>query len=149
MLCGCMADTKHLSFNTVAQEGWSQADTLCCSIPPLRGVSKGGMSLLLQTEGYAYENIALDIVIQQDTTLLYHELRTYLLSYCLPKPGIGNQCYYTLPVGNISFCDTLPTTVTLVQQLDQPILQGIQKVGVRIGAPISEPGAPVWRVDWH
>ena len=149
LLCSCIADTKYIAFTSIAQEGWSQADTLCYTIPSLGGVDRSSVSLLLQTEGYSYENIALDITIQQDTTLLYHELRSYLLCYSQPKRGIGNQCSYTLSVGNVSLCDTLPATITLVQQLDQPILSGIRKVGVRLGAPMSEPGAPVWKVDWH
>ena len=149
MLCSCIADTKYIAFTSIAQEGWLQGDTLCYTIPSLGGVGRGSVSLLLQTEGYAYENIALGITIQQDTTLLYHEERSYLLSNSQPKHGIGNQCSYTLSLGNVSFCDTLPTTITLVHHLDLPLLAGIRKVGVRLGTPVSEPGAPVWRVDWH
>lgn len=146
-LCGCMSDTQHLSFVPI-EHSWTQTDTLTYTIAPMAGTDRSGISLLLHTEGYEYGNIAFDITIKQDTTLLYHEQRSYLLESNRPQNGIGNRCDYTLPVGNFTLCDTLPTTITLTSQLDPPILTGIREVGIRIAAPMREPGEPVWRVDW-
>lgn len=155
VLYGCMADTKHLVFASVNHSGWAHTDTLTYTITPLLKNNattpngcKSGISLLLHTQAYKYNNIALDITIRQDTCLLYHELRNYQLDNCQAKGGIGLRCDYTLPVDNITLCDTLPTTITLTQQLDQPLLLGIHKVGILIGAPTRKPGEPIWRVDW-
>lgn len=147
-LCSCMNDTRHLAFASIGHDGWAHTDTLTYTIDPLTGTSKSGVYLLLHTEGYAYGNIALDICIQQDTAMLYHEQRNYILAQGEPKDGIGRRCDYTLPVGNVVLCDTLPTTITLAQRLDQPILTGIRDMGIRIASPMREPGEPVWRVDW-
>ena len=147
-LCGCMSDTRHLSFVSIEYDSWAQTDTLTYTIAPMVGEDRSGIFLLLHTEGYEYGNIAFDITIKQDTTLLYREQRSYLLESNRPHKGIGNRCDYTLPVGNFTLCDTLPTTITLTSQLDPPILTGIREVGIRIAAPMREPGEPVWRVDW-
>ena len=147
-LCSCMSDTRYLSFVSINHNGWGQADTLTYTIAPMAGAGKSGISLLLHTEGYAYENIAFDITIRQDSTPLYHEQRNYLLKDNLPQNGIGTRCDYTLPVGNFILCDTLPTTITLTSQLGLPVLTGIREVGIRIAAPMREPGEPVWRVNW-
>ena len=147
-LCSCMSDTRHLSFVPISHDGWVQTDTLTYTIAPMAGAGKSGISLLLHTEGYAYENIAFDITIKQDTTLLHHEQRNYLLGDNLPQSGIGTRCDYTLPVGNFILCDTLPTTITLTGQLDLPVLTGLREIGIRIAAPMCEPGEPVWRVNW-
>lgn len=149
ILCSCMTDTQHLAFIPVKDNGWAHSDTLTYTFTPLNDMTQGGISLLLHTEGYSYENIALDITIRQDSSLLYHKQRTYLLDYSLPKKGIGSRCDYTLPVGNITFCDTLSTTIVLTQCLDQAILTGIRGVGILISSPMQQPGEPVWRVDWH
>ena len=147
-LCSCMNDTRHLAFASIGGDGWGRTDTLTYTIAPLTGMNKGGVHLLLHTEGYEYGNIALDISVQQDTALLYHEQRSFLLDENLAKRGIGRRCDYTLPVGNITFCDTLPATIVLIQKLDQPILFGIREVGVRIASPMRLLGEPVWRVNW-
>lgn len=148
VLCNCMGDTRHLTFLTIGHDGWRHTDTLTYTIAPQHGVEQSGLELLLHTEGYHYGNIALDITVSQDTTLLYHEQRSYLLEHNLPESGIGRRCDYTLPVGNITLCDTLPTTITLTHRLAQPTLMGIREVGIRISAPLRQPGEPVWRVDW-
>ena len=147
-LCGCMADTRHLAFLPIGHDGWAHDDTLSYTIAPLAGVEHSGLSLLLQTEGYDYTNIALDITVSQDSTLLLHEQRSYLLDHNLPKHGIGRRNDYTLPVGNITLCDTLPTTITLTHHLAQPQLTGIRSIGIRISKPIPKPGEPVWKVKW-
>lgn len=147
-LCSCMSDTRHLSFVPISHDGWVQTDTLIYTVAPMAEVGRNGISLLLHTEGYAYENIAFDITIKQDTALLHHERHNYLLRDNLPKNGIGPRCDYTLPVGNFILCDTLTTTITLIGQLDLPVLTGIREVGIRIASPMREPGEPVWRVNW-
>lgn len=144
-----MADTRQLSFIPIGHDGWAHTDTLTYTIAPMDYTKESGISLLLHTEGYEYKNIAIGITIRQDTTLLYHKQRSYLLSHNTPKNGIGHRCDYTLPIDNITLCDTLPTTITLTQQLDEPTLTGIREVGVRIGSPLHLSGEPVWRVDWH
>ena len=148
VLCSCMADTRHLTFLSLGNEGWGYTDTLTYTIAPLSGIAESGLSILLHTEGYNYGNIALDITVCQDTTLLYHEQHSYLLEHNLPKSGIGRRCDYTLPVGNITVCDTLPTTITLTHRLDEPALMGVREVGILLSVPLRQPGEPVWRVDW-
>lgn len=148
-LCSCIDDTRYINFISIKQGGWSHTDTLTYIVDPLSNVERCGISLLLHTEGYAYENIAFTITIKQDTTLLYHEQRSYLLKQHDPQNGIGRRCDYTLPIGNIYLCDTLPATITITQQLDQPSLRGIREVGTRISSPLRQPGEPVWKVDWH
>ena len=148
-LCSCIGDTRFLAFIPMGQDGWAHTDTLSYTAKPLGNVKRCGISLLLHTEGYAYENIAIGITVQQDTTLIYHEQRHYLLKYQNPKKGIGRRCDYTLPIGNMELCDTLPTTITITQQLSQPSLTGIREVGICISSPLHQPGEPVWKVDWH
>lgn len=148
-LCSCMSDTSHLGFVSISHDGWTQTDTLTYAIAPLTGTGKNGISLLFHTEGYEYGNIAFDITIRQDTTLIYHELRNYLLGNNSTNKGIGHRSDYTLPVGNFILCDTLPTTITLTGQLNQPILTGIREIGIRIASPMREPDEPIWRVNWQ
>lgn len=148
-LCSCMTDTRHLAFIPIENYGWVRTDTLTFTFAPPNDMKQGGISLLLHTEDYSYENIALNITIRQDSSLLYHQQRTYLLDHSLPKKGIGHRCDYTLPVGNITFCDTLPVTLILTQCLDQFTLKGIREVGIRISPPMRQPGEPVWQADWH
>lgn len=148
-LCGCMSDTRHLSFVSIEYDSWAQTDTLTYTIAPMAGEGRSGISLLLHTEGYEYGNIAFDITIRQDTTLIYHELRNYLLGNNSTNKGIGYRSDYTLPVGNFILCDTLPTTITLTGQLNQPILTGIREIGIRIASPMREPDEPIWRVNWQ
>ena len=148
-LCACMADTRYIAFAPVGADGWASADTLTYSIAPLAGVEQGGVYLLLHTEGYRYGNIAVEVSIRQDTSLLYHEQHSYLLSSDEAKSGIGHRFDYVLPVANVTLCDTLPTAITLIHQLDQPLLSGIREVGIRIGDLVRQPGEPVWKVDWH
>lgn len=147
-LCSCMDDARHLAFTVLKTKEWGQGDTLSYIIPPLEGTGCCGISLLLHTDGYEYENIAIDITIRQDSMLCYHDQRSYQLSADEPKEGIARRCYYTLPIDNVELCDTLPTVVTLTHQLDQPVLKGVDKVGVRIGKRMRQPGEVVWQVDW-
>lgn len=148
-LCCCMADTRHLDFIPIGYNGWGYRDTLTYTIESLHGMEQSRISLLLHTEGYSYKNFAIEVAISQDTALLYFARHDYLLGRSQSKNGIGHRCDYTLPVTNVTLCDTLPTTITVTQQLDQPILKGIREVGIHIGVPLSQPDKPVWRVDWH
>ena len=155
VLYSCIADTRHLVFATINRDGWAHTDTIAYTIIPLPGNSntlgsdqKSSISLLLHTEAYKYSNIAIDIIIEQNNSLLYHELRSYQLDSCHPKNGIGHRHDYILPIGNITLCDTLPFDIILTQQLDQPLLVGIREVGVRIGTPMCEPGEPIWKANW-
>ena len=148
LLCSCMPDTRSLTFAPISADGWARTDTLICTIPPLEDAKESGVSLLLQTEGYAYANISLGITIWQDSSLLYNEQQDFLLSENNPKPGVGRRCDYTLPIENFVLCDTLPTIVALTQQFDLPVLTGIRRVGVRVGSPIRKSGEPIWRVAW-
>ena len=147
-LCSCMGDTKHLAFTPIGKDGWSHADTLTYTIAPLSGMGQGSLSLLFHTENYHYDNIALDIVVCQDTVLIYHELRGYQLEQNQPKRGVGCRCDYTLPVGNITLCDTMPTVIAITHRLDQPVVEGIREVGIRISAPQHQPDGPVWKAHW-
>ena len=147
-LCSCMKDMKHLSFVSIGHDGWAHSDTLNYTIEPLKGTSKCGVYLLLHTEGYAYSNIAFDICIQQDTVQVYHEQCSYLLAQNESKKGIGRRYDYTLPIGNIVLCDTLPTVITLTQRLDQPMLYGIRDMGICVTSPIRLPEEPVWLMNW-
>lgn len=147
-LCSCMADTRHLDFIAIGHHGWTHDDTLVYTIPPMEGIGEWGLQVLLHTEGYGYKNISLAITVKQDSAMLYNEQRSYLLDHNIPKSGLGHRCDYTLPVANITANDTLHTTVTLTQCLDQPALKGIREVGIRIGAPLRRAGEPVWKADW-
>ena len=147
-LCSCMADTRFVTFVPIGQKGWVCSDTLRCMIPPLRGVGGCRVSLLFHTEGYGYENFAVDVDICQDSVQLYRKQHHYLLGEIPSAKGIGRRCDYTLPVSNLVLCDTLPTTVTLVHQMELPALMGIREVGVCIGEPMHESAEEVWRVVW-
>ena len=148
-LCGCMADTRYLHFISIAPDGWRHSDSLTYTIAPLPGVEQGALSLLLHTDDYPYENIALGVTVRQDTTLLLHKEQNYLLDHNPAKSGVGHRCDYTLFIDNITLCDTLPATITLTHHLDQPALTGIREVGIRLSSPLHQPGEPVWEVDWH
>lgn len=150
VLGGCMADTRHLAFIPIGYEGWADTDTLTYTLNPLNGVEQGGeLSLLLHTERYRYENIALGITIRQDTVLVRHEQRNYILGQHRAKKGVGHRSDYVLPVGNVVLCDTLPTTITLTHQLNQSILKGVRGIGVRIGTPLQPTSKPRWQSDWY
>lgn len=148
MLASCMADTRSLTFAQLSSKGWASTDTLVYTLEPMNGVTEGGISVLLRTENYEYGNIAFAITIEQDSTLLYHEQHDYLLENCKPKKGIGHRNDYTLPIGNVTLCDTLPTIITLTLQLDKPQLTGIREVGIRVADPMRKPGEPVWKANW-
>lgn len=150
-LSSCMADTEHISitFVPVEAKGWEHTDTLGYTMPPLKNADSCEISLLLHTEGYIYENIAFDITIYQDSILLYHEQRDYLLCDNLKAEGFGRRCDYKLPVGNFTLCDTLPTTIALMHRIDRPVLKGIREVGIYASTPIGQSGEVVWEVDWN
>lgn len=148
MLCSCMGDIRYLAYTTIEYDDWADTDTLTYIINPMSNPEKGGLSLLLHTEKYEYTNIALHITVKQDSTLLYCNQHNYLLKDHAPKHNFGCWYSYTLPVSNITLSDTLPTTITITHQLNQPILTGIRRVGISITTPLRQPGEPVWRVNW-
>lgn len=143
-----MNETRHIAFSSINCDGWAHTDTLTYTIEPVNGVERSGISLLLATEGYGYGNIAVNITVKQDTIPLYHELRNYILEQSHRQRGIGHRNDYTLPVGNVTLCDTLPTTIIITHQLNQPLLTGIRGVGIHVTAPMRQPGEPVWHVNW-
>ena len=147
-ISSCMSDVDYMAFRTIASGRWSQTDTLTCLDDTLDINGMHGMQLLLHTEDYPYANIALNIVIKQDSTLLLDTIATYDLTAesCTHSLGLRND--YTLPVGNITFCDTLPTSIQLTHQMTDASLRGVREVGIRIGAPIGLPKETVWRVEW-
>ena len=146
--CSCVGDTRYFTSASIDPEGWVATDTITLTINPLNNVDKCGLSLFLYTDKYEYENIAFDILVKQGSKQLYHERRSYLLKSNISEHGIGHRYEYILPVDNVVLCDTLSTIVTLTQQLDQPILKGIYRVGVCFGSPLRLPGEPVWQVKW-
>ena len=148
-LCCCIEDTQYLRFSHIDTNGWEYGDTLIYHIAPSRVQGRSGINILLHTEGYKYQNIALNITITQDTTLLYNGQRSYTLDYNQPKNSIGRRCDYTLPIGNFVLCDTMPTTIALTHQINQHRLNGIREIGISIGTPLREPGEAMWRIEWN
>ena len=155
LLCGCMGNTAHLAFTTISAEGWADTDTLHYTLVPPPEIRSSyepkntecGVSILLHTEGYTYENIAFHITIEQDS-MLYTKQHACALSEGDPVRGIG-WCYdYSFPIGNIVYNDTLPLTIALRHCMESSPLQGIRSIGVRIGERHREPGEVVWQVQW-
>lgn len=154
-LCGCMGDATHLVFSPMEAEGWDAADTLHYAIMPapklqpllMAGCNEYGMSVLLHTNGYAYRNFALHVIVEQDS-LLYDAHHTFMLDECEPTMGVGLRCDYTLPIANITYNDTLPLAISLQHDMDTICLPGIRSVGVRIGSRHRESGEVVWHVKW-
>ena len=146
-LGGCMDNIHYLTFNSVDSNGWNRCDTQAYTIPPIKGYPQIGISVLINTENYPYKNIALDIAISQDT-ILYHEQQEFTLTQCSPLLGFGRRCNYTLPITNITLCDTLSTHLILISQLEQPILTGIRQIGVSASSLIHKSGDTIWQVEW-
>lgn len=150
-----MGDAKHLVFSPIMPDGWSAADTLHYALVPVPKCqplsatvyNEYGMSVLLHTENYVYRNIALRVIVEQDS-LLYDAHHAFMLDECDPIQGIGQRYDYTLPIANITYNDTLPLTILLQHDMDTICLPGIRSVGVRIGARNRMPGEVVWKVDW-
>ena len=145
---GCMSDVSYTAFHTIDSGRWNQADTLTYQTDTLKMGGLHGVQLLLHTEEYPYTNIALNIVIAQDTTLLLDTIAVYDLASEEQTHCLGSRYDYTLSVGNITLCDTLPTTILLTHKMIDNLLRGIREAGVQIGAPIGQPNETVWRVEW-
>lgn len=144
----CMSDVSYTAFRTIDSGRWGQTDTLSYQADTLKMSGMHGVQLLLHTEGYPYANIALSIVIEQDTTLLLDTIAVYDLASEARTHRFGHLNDYTLSVGNITLCDTLPTTMHLTHKMIDNQLRGIREVGVQIGAPIGLSNETVWRVKW-
>ena len=147
-LSSCMSDVDYMAFRTIASSRWSQTDTLTCLDDTLAINGKHGVQLLFHTEDYPYANIALNVVVKQNTTLLLDTLATYDLTSEACTHTLGSRRDYTLPVGNITFCDTLPTSIQLTHHMTDSSLKGVREVGIKIGAPVGLPKETVWRVEW-
>ena len=147
-LSSCMSDVNYTAFRTIDSSKWGQTDTLTYQADTLKMSGMHGVQLLLHTEEYPYANIALNIVIKQDTTLLFDTVAIYDLTAETRTHSFGYRNDYTLSVGNITLCDTLPTTIQLTHQMTDSQLRGIREVGILIGAPIGLPKETVWRVEW-
>ena len=144
-LCGCMADTRYLSFTSIEKEGWKRADTLSFCIPPLEDIEDKDIYLLLHTEGYKYENIAIGFSVSQDSNNLYNKQFHYLLGDYSSIKGLGRRCDYKLPTNKFGLCDTIPATITLVHEMEESILSGIHRVGILI----EEPAKISWNANWE
>ena len=147
-LSSCMSDVSYTAFRTIDSSKWSQTDTLIYQTDTLEMSGMRGVQLLLHTEEYPYTNIALNIVIKQNTTLLLDTVALYDLTTEAKTHTFGCRNDYTLSVGNITLCDTLPTTIQLTHQMTDSTLRGIREAGILIGDPIGLPKETVWRVEW-
>lgn len=147
LLCCCIGETTHLEFAPIASEGWAYTDTLCYTMTPATEAGERGVSVLLRTDNYIYQNLALHVTIAQDTLL--HDMRhTYKLDECSPSRGIGLRCDYTLPIGNIVFNDSTLIIIALQHRMDTTTLPGIHAVGIHCRPHIPEPGEVIWQVKW-
>lgn len=147
-LSSCMSDVSFTTFRTIDSGRWGQTDTLTIQVDSLEMSGKHGVELLLHTEEYPYANIALNLSICQDTTLLLDTIIAYDLAAELGTRSIGSRSDYSLLIGNIILCDMLPITMQLTHQMADSQLKGVREVGVRIGEPIGLPKETVWRVEW-
>lgn len=147
-LCGCMGDTRQLSFVATAPGGWAADDTLTLVIDTLDKTRTNGVELLLHTEDYAYTNLALHLRVKQDTALLYDEQLTIDLKQMKQSEGIAQRCDYVVPLGNMELADSTHTTVSVKHLMSDTLLRGIGRIGIRIGSPARRPGEVVWQVEW-
>ena len=147
-LCSCMGNASYMVFRSVTGKGWDAMDTLTYPIDTLDGGGDYGMQLLLHTENYPYANIALNIVVKQDTVILLDTIASYQLDEEPATKGIGRRNDYVLPIGNVALCDTLPATILLTHRMADSQLIGIREVGIEIGSSIEKSDEIVWRVEW-
>ena len=147
-LCGCMKDTRQLTFATTEPDGWAAGDTLTLAIDTLTRTGTHGVELLLHTDGYAYTNLALHVSMVQDTTVLYDEQLTIDLKQMKQASGIAQRCDYVVPLANMELSDTTHTTVNVYHRMSDTLLCGIGRIGIRIGSPARRPGEVVWQVEW-
>lgn len=147
LLCCCIEDTTHLEFVPIESCGWAYTDTLCYTMPPATEAGEHGVSVLLHTNNYIFQNLVLHVTIAQDT-LLHDAQHVYRLDECSPIRGIGRRCDYTLPIGNIVFNDSTPIHIALQHRMDTTTLPGIHAAGIHCGPHIPEPGEVIWQVKW-
>ena len=147
-LCSCMGNAGYMAFRPVTGKGWRSVDTLTYRVDTLDRGGSYGMRLLLHTDGYPYENIAMNIVVKQDTTTLLDTVASYDLTEEPATKGLGHRNDYILPVGNVTLCDTLPATVHVAHRMADTLLAGIREVGIGIEEPIRRSDETVWRVEW-
>ena len=147
-LCSCMGNASYMTFRPIAGKGWSHMDTLVYPVDTLGSSGTYGMQLLLHTESYPYKNIALGIVVKQDSTILLDTIASFHLAKQPVTKGIGCRNDYILPIGNVALCDTLSTTILLTHCMADTELSGIREVGVEIDEPIGKSEEIVWWVEW-
>ena len=123
-------------------------DTLAYSVDTLDVNGSYGMKLLLHTDSYPYTNIALNIIVKQDTMILLDTVASYNLTEEIAMKGVGHRNDYILPIGNVTLCDTLPTTIHLTHRMTDTLLCGIRNVGIEIGEPVGGTNEIVWQVEW-
>lgn len=149
VLCGCMEkDIHHLSFASIHTDGWKAGDTLTFTADTLQRSTKKGFELLLHTENYSFANIGFHISIEQDSCVLYSDSIHTKLEESSPAKGIARRCDYTIPITNLTLCDSTHTTIKLTHLMNEHTLKGIREIGIRIGSPVRHPGEVVWQVEW-
>lgn len=147
-LCSCMGNAGYMAFHPFTGKGWEAMDTLTYPIDTLDREGNYGIRLLLHTDGYPYANISLNIVVKQDTTILLDTVTSYNLTDEPATKGIGYRNDYILPIGNVTFCDTLPATVQVTHRMADTLLGGIREVGIGIGELIEKSDEIIWHVKW-
>ena len=148
-LCSCIEKGTHsLSFATIPPEGWEANDTLTFIADTLPRSTMKGFELLLHTENYRYANIGFHLSIEQDSIVLYSDSIHTMLEESNPARGIARRCDYTIPITNLTLCDSMHTTVRVTHLMSEHTLKGIREIGIRIGSPVRHPGEVVWQVEW-
>jgi len=107
-----------------------------------------GFELLLHTENYRYANIGFHLSIEQDSIVLYSDSIHTMLGESNPTRGIARRCDYTIPITNLTLCDSMHTTIRVTHLMSEHTLKGIREIGIRIGSPVRRPGEVVWQVEW-
>lgn len=148
-LCSCIEKRTHcLSFATIPTDGWEASDTLTFTADTLQRSTKKGFELLLHTENYSYANIGFHVSIEQDSIVLYSDSIHTKLAESSSAKGIARRCDYTIPIANLTLCDSTHTTVRVTHLMSEHTLKGIREIGIRIGSPVRHPGEAVWQVEW-
>lgn len=147
-LSSCMSDVSYMAFRTINPKGWCQADTLTYSIDSLERSGAYGMYLLLHTEGYSYANIALNIIVTQDSVVLLDTVARYDFSVSSAAHSVARRADYAFPLCDVELCDSSSTVMSISHLMSDDPLKGIREVGIRLEAPIHKPQEIEWRVSW-
>lgn len=147
LLSGCITHTHYLSFIPI-HDGWRIEDTLCFHVDTLRNNSINGIELLLLTDNYPYSNIAFHIQIEQDSISVYNDSISTNLQNNKSIKSIGRRIDFTIPIANLTLCDSTHTTIRLTHLMNVTSIKGIRDIGIRIGSPVQHPDEVVWQVEW-